>query len=402
MPEYQNNSHRQNVNSTQSFYQAYMNQLDLDYQKKKKHSHRGIVIYLAVITTLFLICFALLAAIIVWHLQNPDVNHLQNGMQTEQPAGEQTNSPMSTAAVAEKVFPSVVFIRAIGDSSGNGGSGFFLSEDGYIATNSHIVRNATEIYVTLYNGEELPATLVGHRPEDDLAVIKVEGNNFPKVSIGDSDAIAAGDVAIAIGHPGGVAGAWSTTQGVISGLNRIVSVEETSYFAEMKMLQTDAHINQGSSGGPLCNAFGEVIGIVTRKSSAHEGIGFAIPINEAMATLNAIIDGKLDGFVSQVSQVRPKIGVSVATIVKGDRFTYDGVAYLAPVDGVFVTAVIADGAADGVLNGGDIIFAINGQSVSNLDELQNVLYKCNIGQKVTFDIYRLNQKMTVEITLGVN
>ena len=401
MSEHQDNQYQSDTTSnfSQSFYQAYVNQLAKDRQAK--HTHRGMVIYVTVITVLFLICFSLLAAIVVWHLQNPDANPFQNGTQTEQSAGDWNNPPMSTAAAVEKVCPSVVFIRAYSGSTGQGGSGFFLTEDGYIVTNCHIVGGADQILVTLYTGEVLSATIVGYRVEDDLAVIKVEGNNYPKASIGNSDTIAVGDVAIAIGNPGGTTGGWTTTQGIISALNRIVSVEGTSYYSEMKMLQTDAHINHGNSGGPLCNASGEVIGIVTRKSSSYDGIGYAIPINEAMATVNAIIDGKLDGFVSQVSQSRPKIGISVVSVVKGDRFTYEGVAYFAPVNGVFVTSVVEDGPAEGILNGGDIIYTINGNPVTSLLELQEVLYQCYVGQTVTFDIYRLNEKMTVEITLGI-
>ena len=295
-----------------------------------------------------------------------------------------------------------MLISAISGSSGSNGTGFFLTKDGYIVTNYHVVDGADEIHVTLHDGQELAATLVGYRAEDDLAVIKVDGENYPKVSIGNSDALVVGEVAIAIGNPGGAEGGWTTTQGIISALNRVLSVEESAYFSEMKMLQTDAQVNPGNSGGPLCNASGEVIGIVTRKISGYEGIGYAIPINEAMATINAIIDGKLDGFVSQVSKSRPKIGISVVSIVKGEKFTYEGVYYVAPVDGVFIASVVAGGPAVGALEGGDIIFAINGKSVTSIEELQNVLYQCYIGQKVTFDLYRKNQKMTVEITLGVS
>ena len=404
MPKYQDNQYRSDTssNSSHSFYQSYVNQIALNSRERERRRHRGMVAYVTVVTILLLVCIALLAAMFIWHLQMHDTHSTQNNTLTGQPTGGQIKPQMTTSAVAEKVTPSVVLISAISGSSGSNGTGFFLTKDGYIVTNYHVVDGADEIHVTLHDGQELAATLVGYRAEDDLAVIKVDGENYPKVSIGNSDALVVGEVAIAIGNPGGAEGGWTTTQGIISALNRVLSVEESAYFSEMKMLQTDAQVNPGNSGGPLCNASGEVIGIVTRKISGYEGIGYAIPINEAMATINAIIDGKLDGFVSQVSKSRPKIGISVVSIVKGEKFTYEGVSYVAPVDGVFIASVVAGGPAVGALEGGDIIFAINGKSVTSIEELQNVLYQCYIGQKVTFDLYRKNQKMTVEITLGVS
>lgn len=387
MSEHQTQDKQPNAASDNpySFYWNYNEQLAHDRKEKEKTGKRGALVYVTVLATVFLISFAMLAATIVWY-QNAGVPQVGS----------------NTVAVAGAVKPSVVLIEALSPSSASKGTGFFLTSDGYIATNYHIIKVATQIRVTLYSGEVLDATLVGYRAEDDLAVIKVNGNGYTSMSIGNSDTLMAGDIAIAVGNPSGADGGWTTTQGIISATNRTVSVEETAYYSEMKMLQTDAQVNPGNSGGPLCNSRGEVIGVITRKKSEYEGIGYAIPINEAMRTLNAIIEGKLDGFVSSVSKSRPKVGITGSHIPKGEKFTLGGVEYTAPVDGFIVTAITQNSGAHGAIEVGDIICGINQKAVATPQDLQNELYGCYVGQKVTFDVWRKNQKMTVEITLGVS
>ncbi len=400
MSEPQNNQSKHNFTSddSYSFYWNYNDQLAHDRKEKVKKGKHGVVIYVTVLAAVFLVCFAMLAATIVLYGQGSVIPPVtQESQQPQQP-----QQPMSTADVAEMVSPSVVLVQAASDSSSSSGTGFFFTTDGYIATNHHVIEGATQIRVTLYDGDAKDATLIGYRAEDDLAIIKIAGEGYPPAAIGDSNALAVGDVAIAIGNPGGVDGGWSTTQGIISALNRTISIEEPAYFSEMKMIQTDAQVNPGNSGGPLCNASGEVIGIITRKMSDFEGIGYAIPITEAMLTLNAIMDDKLDGFVSSVSKSRPKIGITGSEITKGERFTLGGKEYAAPVPGFFVLEVSPNTGAYGIVEVGDILCSVNGVTVTDLESFKNELYKCYVGQKVTFDIYRKGQKITVEITLGVS
>ena len=368
-----------------SFYWNYNDQLTHDSREKEKRKKRGVLMYVTVLACVFLISFAMLALTILWN-QNTAV--------------PQSNADIR--AVAEAVKPSVVLVQASYASYASNGTGFFLTQDGYIATNYHVVQHATQIRVTLYSGEVLDATLVGYRAEDDLAVIKITGNRYTPISIGNSDLLMAGDIAIAVGNPGGADGGWTTTQGIISATNRTISVEETAYYSEMKMLQTDAQVNPGNSGGPLCNAAGQVIGVITRKMTDYEGIGYAIPINEAMQTLNAIINGELDGFVSSVSKSRPKVGITGSIIPQGEKFTLGGVEYTAPAEGFIVTAVTQNSGAYGVIEVGDIICGINGKTVATMEDLQNELYRCYVGQTVTFEIWRKNQNITVQITLGVS
>ena len=262
--------------------------------KQKKRS--GALVYALVMTAVFAVCLALLIGVLVWY----DVDVEQN---------------MTVAEVSEAVSPATVLIYATGTSSYGYGTGFFIRSNGYIATNYHVVQDKTEISVTLYSGQVLGAKLIDYSVPDDLAVLKVEGSGFPTVSVGNSDALRVGELAIAIGNPSGTDAAWTTTQGIISALNREVTVTGTGTIEELTMIQTDAPVNPGNSGGPLCNARGEVIGIVTRKLSDYEGIGFAIPINGAMKILNTIVDtGSASGIQSSISKVRPTIGIGVSDI----------------------------------------------------------------------------------------
>lgn len=388
-------------NQSYSFYWNYNDQLAYNRAKKRKKRRRGALVFTIIFLSMLLVCVATFTLTAMWLLKNTnDSVPPQLPPQTDTPPQQQSN-PNTTVTVAEMVKPSVVLIEAASNTSASSGTGFFLTADGYIATNHHVIEGATQIRVTLYDETVLDATLVGYRVEDDLAVVKVDGKNYPPVKIGNSNILKAGDIAIAIGNPGGADGGWTTTQGIISATDRTISVEETAYFSEMKMLQTDAQVNPGNSGGPLCNSAGEVIGIITRKMSDYEGMGYAIPMSEAILTLQAIMDGKIDGFISSVSQSRPKVGVTGVEIAKGEKFTLGGIEYAALVPGFLVTEVSKTNGAYGIVEIGDIICGVNGVTVSDFETFKTELYKCHVGQKVIFELYRKNQKMTVEIILGV-
>ena len=410
--------HNQSNNSEQSysFYWNYNNQLASDRREKEKKRKRGLWIYVILLTCIFLISFAILAVTVIWSINHPNAFPNNQSSQPEQsavttptdtdPEGieppTQSQENANITGVVEKIKKSVVLIEVGGSNSSGSGTGFFLTSDGYIATNCHVIEDAILIRVTLYDGTIKNARLVGYRAEDDLAIIKIDGTQYQPLAIGDSDVLMAGDVAIAVGNPGGSDGAWTTTKGIVSATNRIVSVEEPAYFSEMKMIQTDAQVNPGNSGGPLCNEKGEVIGIITRKMTDFEGMGYAIPITDAMRTLNAIMQGKLDGFVSTVSKSRPKIGITGSEIAKGELFEVDRVEYVAPVSGFFVLEVTTNSGAYGIVEVGDILYSVNGVTVTDLESFKTELYKCYVGQKVTFELYRKGQKMTVQITVGVS
>ncbi len=367
----------------------YAAQLAYDSALEKKQRRRGGAVYAIIMAFAFLACIALLVGVLIWYQNTPTAS---NGV---------NHGSASIGAVADTVKPATVLIYTQ-TASGNGyGTGFFLRDDGYIATNFHVVEGASLIKVRLYNGRELNAELVNGSAPDDLAVIKVKGAGYPVVKIGDSDRIRVGDTAIAIGNPGGAEAPWTTTSGIISATDRWVSVSGSNYLAQIKMLQTDAPLNSGNSGGPLCNANGEVIGIVSRKLSDREGIGFAIPINEAIASLSAMIDGTYKQENSTVTKLSPSLGISASNISAGASFMHQNKTYTTPYDGVYVAGVVKGSGSEGKLQPGDVIYAIDGHTDLDVNTLRVILNTHSVGDTVTLSVYRLGQKLEVQVTLSV-
>lgn len=319
---------------------------------------------------------------------------------------ERTDSPVT--AIAEKVSPSIVGIRVttkvrdffFGESEGTGeGSGIIATDDGYIITNYHVIMNALDrsgkqsseakVEVFLPNMMDKPYTakIVGTDARTDLAVIKIEGTGFHAAEFGNSDELKVGEMAVAIGNPGGLEYMGSVTVGVISGLNRTVKADGGR---EFKLIQTDAAINPGNSGGALVNSRGQVIGVASLKvvSQAFEGIGFAIPSN----TVKEITDSLIK---HQYVKGRPFIGISADLSYNEEAAKF----YNAPV-GVLVQQVIPfTGAYKAGIQPGDIIMKFNGKPVKNINELNELKDKHKPGDKVSLEIYRDGETLTVELTL---
>ncbi len=238
------------------------------------------------------------------------------------------------------------------------GSGIIISKDGYIVTNNHVISDANKLKITLSSGDELEATLVGSDPETDMAVIKVDpqGHDLKAATIGNSSTIQVGDEVLAIGNPLGLTLAGSVTHGIVSAVNRKLTVEGTTY----NLIQTDAAINSGNSGGALVNNRGEVIGINSVKISSDgvEGLGFAIPIDDVKSIIEDLVS---DGYVHG----RPAIGVSIVEITPQIAYYYS-----LPVNyGLFVNDVIEGGSADiAGIEIGDIIIAFNDEKVTSSSE----------------------------------
>ncbi len=194
---------------------------------------------------------------------------------------------LDAGEVAEIVNPSLVLIycETAKPNQYTYGTGFFITSDGYIATNYHILENTKSIRVILWTGKEYNPTLVGYDAEQDLAVLKIAGIGHPTVSVGNSDSVRVGDTAYVLGHPSGGSAAWSVTEGIVSFLGRT-----TKEHPKAHMIQFDAAANPGNSGGVLCNDRAEVVGVVTSRLADTQGIGFAIPVNEAMPVLQKIMD----------------------------------------------------------------------------------------------------------------
>lgn len=298
------------------------------------------------------------------------------------------------------------------------GTGFILREDGYIATNYHVVEDATQIVVQLYSGKQYAAELVNYSEVDDLAVIKVEAEDLPVLPVGNSGDVLVGDDVVIIGHPAGLEFGWSTTCGIVSAINREVKIKNADGTLNKKMtlLQTNANVNSGNSGGPMMNLKGEIIGIITMKlSDGYEGMGFAIPIDGAMEILNAIIEkGNADGVDSSVSKGRAVLGVTGFDItggyyyyIDGDRIRiiredaldlYDGEFY-AEVSGFYISEVSENSTCKDVLQPGDVIFAIDGVTTDSRSKMMAILDEKNVGDEVVIEYDRNGEVFSAKVAL---
>ncbi len=308
-----------------------------------------------------------------------------------------TTSGLSIKEIAAKASPSVVEITIESQSTSYGffggtytteaaGSGVIISKDGYIITNNHVVEGATSITVKTSDGTEYPATLVGTDSKSDIGVIKIDADNLTPATIGDSSTIAVGDVAVVIGNPLGTLGG-TVTDGIISATDREITINNES----MNLIQTNAAINSGNSGGGMFDANGNLIGIVNAKDSGTtssgttiEGLGFAIPINDAMNVAQQLIEN------GQVTD-RPTIGVTLQTI------TQDYGQYKA---GLYITAITEGSGAEAAgLQIGDQIVGAEGEELSSYTELSKILRNKHVGDTLTLTIVRNGEQMDVDVIL---
>lgn len=316
-----------------------------------------------------------------------------------------TDYSNTAIAVAKKVLPSIVGITVEykvnsyfgGTSTSQGaGSGIIVSSDGYILTNNHVVNStssssyyqiteATSVKVKLYNDEtEYDATIIGSDTQTDLAVIKINKTGLTAAELGDSDAVQVGEFAMAIGNPLGLQS--SITCGIISAKNREVKDSETG--VTYNLIQTDAAINSGNSGGALVNADGKVIGINTLKLSGTgvEGIGFAIPIN---STIDVYKELKTNGKIS-----RPFIGIT-GVDVNEELAKQNNL-----VVGIYIKAIETFSAAEKAgLRVGDVIIEVNGIKIKTMDELNTIKNNYKVGDKLTLKVNRNGEEKEITLKL---
>ena len=313
-----------------------------------------------------------------------------------------TDVETAITQAVQKVGPAVVtivgtipgqmtFFGQTGDQTVSG-SGFFISDEGYILTNNHVVEGTKEVSIILSDGREEKAALVGTDPYSDIAILKTEGA-VPSVAVlGNSDLLNSGESVIAIGSPLGDF-KNTVTVGVVSGTGR--SIDTGQGYQVEGLIQTDAAINQGNSGGPLVNLAGEVIGVnnmIVRGSASGavaEGLGFAIPVNTAQAVANQIV---AQGYFS-----RPFMGISYQAISPDIAANYN-----LPVQwGVYVTKVAADSPASKAgLQADDIIISLNNVKMDETHNYLNVLYTYKPGDQVALGVMRDGKEITIQITLG--
>jgi len=271
------------------------------------------------------------------------------------------------------------------------GSGFIVDSDGIILTNAHVVREADQVTVNLKDGRTFEGKVLGADSITDLAVVKIEGSDLPKATLGDSDQVKVGDWAIAVGNPLGLDN--TVTLGIISTLNR-PSAKVGIPDKRLDFLQTDAAINPGNSGGPLLSDRGEVIGINTAIRADANGIGFAIPVNKAKAIYPKLAQGK--------SISHPYIGIRMISLTPeiAQEINRDpNAGLLIPeVEGVLVMQVQADTpAARSGLRRGDVITAISNTRITSAEELQRVVEDSNIGERLEFKVRRGEQVETFSV-----
>ena len=316
--------------------------------------------------------------------------------------GTSVSSGMTTAQVAKTVSPSVVVITTeqvvysqwswYGQSQveSGAGSGVIISSDGYILTCDHVVSGASNITVTI-GDKDYPATIIGEDSTSDIAVIKIEADGLTPAIVGDSDKLAVGDNVLAVGNPLGELGG-TVTSGIVSALNRSVSIQSSSAVNTMSLIQMDASVSPGNSGGGLFNMNGELVGIVNAKSSSSdaEGLGFAIPINDAIKVAQDLLE---NGYVTG----RPYMGITYLAVTDAQTAAQLGVnAY-----GIYVVDVVSGGPANQAgLKAGDRIISIDNTEVAQKTDLGTLMQEHSAGDTLSITIARDGQMQTVSLTLG--
>lgn len=312
----------------------------------------------------------------------------------------------SVSEIAKKVGPSVVGIRMTmlnnrsrfmfenASESNAEGSGVIISEDGYIMTNYHVVEYAdpkkqgssTTLEVFLPDGRQAKAKFIGGDSKNDLAVVKIDLDNLPVAELGDSSKLEVGELAVAIGNPLGMEFAGSVTVGVISALDRTVQAEDKT----LNLIQTDAAINPGNSGGALVDSSGKVIGINTIKISVSgvEGLGFAIPMNDAKPIVDQLI---MFGYVKG----RPMLGISAREITDVMSMQYN-----VPVGIYIVDAKVGEGAYNSGVKRGDIIVRMDGKDVKTMKDLDDIKKQHKAGDKVSLTVVRDGEEIELELTFS--
>ena len=307
---------------------------------------------------------------------------------------------MSPAEVYASTVNSVVSINCssvstniFGQSvqSASSGSGFIITQDGYIVTNHHVISGASSVTVTLHDGREYPATVVGSDSDYDVAVLKINATDLQPVTLGNSSNVNVGDSVLAIGNPLGEL-TFSMSQGIVSCCDRAINVDGTPF----NMIQVDASINPGNSGGPLMNLYGEVVGIVSAKYSSYsdttvEGLGFAIPIGDVQAIITDIMEN------GQVTD-KPSFGITAGTMTEQMAAQYQ----IEQKSGAFVYSVNKGGAGEKAgLRMGDVITKVDSTDIASMEDLTAAKKGHKAGDTVTVTYFRDGSNHTTSLTFDV-
>lgn len=317
----------------------------------------------------------------------PTVNTALRSGSEDLPIARKNEQELTLQEIYAKLSPCCVSVTASYAAGTSTGSGFILTPDGYVATNAHVISGAQTVDVALESGKHYPAQVVGCDTVSDLAVLKIEAGELPCVELGDSDSLQVGDPVVAIGDPLGIELRGTMTNGIVSAINRDVEVSGRT----MTLIQTNAALNEGNSGGPLLNMQGQVVGINTMKisslRSSVEGLGFAIPSQIAAPILSELME---QGFIAG----RPALGLDGISVP-----AYASAFYRLP-QGVYVRSVeeSSDAAAKGI-QPGDVITGWNNSVIGELDDLTTLMNLSEAGDTVRLTIYRRGIYYSVDVTL---
>ena len=362
----------------------------MEEQEKKKKSFTGYIIVFFIGCLAMYALFYFYPAAITEHITKleKDVTITDKGI----------------ADAVEKVYDSVVVVATYKDNEQYAsGTGFIYKKDGnkyYVLTNYHVIDKSNKVTVTLTNEEIIETTVVGYNEYADIAVLSFESkSDYPLAELGKSSDLRVGDTTFAVGAPLDNAYSWTVTRGILSGKDRMIEVslnKTTSNDYVMKVLQTDTAINSGNSGGPLCNANGEVIGITSLKliSSGIEGMGFAIPIEDALDTAESIITGK--------AIETPYIGIAMLDLSTAYYYQqfHDNISKSGVSNGVVITSIEKNSPAEKAgLEAGDIIVKLNKEEIKNIAYLRYYLYKNNVGDSIELTVFRDGKEKTVKVNL---
>lgn len=351
---------------------------------------------IASITTFFIGCASMYMIIRTYPLNISNINNNTNVVDRKF-----TVSEIGLSTGINNVYDSVVVVQNYKNDKSNGiGSGFIYNNDGYIMTNSHVIEGASNIKVMLMSGDAVDATIIGDDEYADIAVIKIDKKYVTKVAtLGSSESINVGDTVFTIGSPISSEYYGTVTRGILSGKNRLVNVTvESSNDWIMNVMQTDAAINPGNSGGPLCNANGDVIGINSMKlvQSQVEGMGFAIPIEDAISYTNMIVNGE--------KIKRSYLGLRMVNVSSTYNFANEDIKIDSKViSGVAIIEILKDGPCNNAgLKKGDVITKIGDYKIKTVAELRYHLYKYKPNDKINIVVNRNGKVMSYKVTLGTS
>lgn len=401
-------------------------------QTKAKKNGKGLKIFAVVMSFLFVATLSSFITYYVMYKKADTDNALKKGSSVETSAddsspitekisnspitiipeikGDYTGEELSSQEIIKLATPSVVGIKTMveqnygwyyGTQTYEGvGSGFIITSDGYVVTNYHVIEDAVSIMVILSNGTEYEAEVIGFDELSDVAVLKVDATDLPALVIGNSDVVIAGDTVIAIGCPSGIDLAGTATRGMVSKVDREISI--TDYYGKvqkmMKVIQIDAAINPGNSGGPLLNSRGEVIGINTLKlsSTTYEGLGFALPINGVMELVNQICE---NGAVVERPENSFVTGKAALGITYREITAAESRKYQLP-QGVLVVLISQGGAAQNSgIKSGDVIVEFDGEEIETDDKLIELIDSKKPGDEVKVKVYRDGEYKSFDVKL---